>query len=78
MYSQTQWENFCKLQDEMKTNVQNECFYNWVKANDNEFKLHKLLGHIHEALDHSSYQLKDKKAFKDEFATFIYKITYDA
>ena len=78
MYSQKDWNNFCKIQDEIRTKDQHKHFQDWVKTNDNELKLHMLLNHIHEALDNSPYELKNKNEFKDEFATFIYKLSHNA
>jgi hypothetical protein len=78
MHSQQQWENFCKLQEERRTKEQQEHFYKWVKTDDNEFKLHMFLDQIYTTIDNSPYELINKKEFKDEFATFIYKLTYNA
>ncbi len=78
MYSQKDWDNFGKLQCEIRTEKQQKHFQDWVKTNDNELKLNMLLDNIHETIDNSPYELKNKKAFKDEFATFIYKLSHNA
>ena len=78
MYSQKDWNNFCKMQNEIRTKNKHKHFQDWVKTNDNELKINMLLDHIHEALDNSPYELKDKNEFKDEFATFIYKLSHNA
>ena len=78
MYSQQQWKNFCKSQEERRTEERQEKFYKWVKTDDNEFKLHTFLDQIYTVIDNSQYELINKKEFKDEFATFMYKVTYNA
>lgn len=78
MYSQQQWKNFCKSQEERRTKDRQEKFYKWVKTDDNENKLHMFLDQIYTVIDNSQYELINKKEFKDEFATFMYKVTYNA
>ena len=78
MYSQKQWDNFCKRQRENRRHLEEESFQDWVNADDNELKLNLFLNQIYDIIDKSEYELKDKKAFKDEFATFIYKLTLNA
>ena len=75
MYSQTQWENFCKRQRENRKIVEERNFQDWVNNNDNKLKLNVFLNQIYDVIGKSEYELKDKKEFKDEFATFIYKLT---
>ena len=58
--------------------MEEESFQDWVNSNDNELKLTMFLNQIYDVIDKSEYELKDKKAFKDEFATFIYKLTLNA
>ena len=36
------------------------------------------LDQIYTVIDNSQYELINKKEFKDEFATFMYKVTYNA
>ena len=50
-------------------------FQDWVNNNDNKLKLNVFLNQIYDVIGKSEYELKDKKEFKDEFATFIYKLT---
>ena len=78
MHSQKQWDNFCKRQRENTRFLEKESFQDWVNSNDNELKLNTFLNQIYDIIDKSEYELKDKKAFKDEFATFIYKLTLNA
>ena len=78
MHSQQQWDNFCKRQRENRRHSSSFNFQNWVNSNDNELKLNTFLNQIYDIIDKSEYELKDKKAFKDEFATFIYKLTLNA
>jgi hypothetical protein len=75
MYSQTQWENFCKRQRENRKIMEERKFQDWVNNNDNKLKLNVFLNQIYDVIGKSEYELKDKKEFKDEFATFIYKLT---
>ena len=78
MHTQKQWEDFCKRQRENRRFLEEESFQDWVNSNDNELKLTMFLNQIYDVIDKSEYELKDKKAFKDEFATFIYKLTLNA
>tara|TARA_B100000902_G_C26787509_1_gene658142 strand:+ start:310 stop:546 length:237 start_codon:yes stop_codon:yes gene_type:complete len=78
MHTQKQWEDFCKRQRENRRFLEEESFQDWVNADDNELKLTMFLNQIYDVIDKSEYELKDKKAFKDEFATFIYKLTLNA
>ena len=78
MHTQKQWEDFCKRQRENRRFLEKESFQDWVNADDNELKLTMFLNQIYDVIDNSKYELKDKKAFKDEFATFIYKLTLNA
>lgn len=78
MHTQKQWEDFCKRQRENRRFLEEESFQDWVNTDDNELKLTMFLNQIYDVIDKSEYELKDKKAFKDEFATFIYKLTLNA
>ena len=78
MHSQKQWENFCEKQKELRERDKINHFHKWVKTNDNEKKLFILLDQINIAFKDSGYEFKDKKAFKDELATFIYKLSHNA
>tara|TARA_B100001094_G_C17823873_1_gene619878 strand:+ start:100 stop:336 length:237 start_codon:yes stop_codon:yes gene_type:complete len=78
MHTHKQWEDFCKRQRENRRFLEEESFQDWVNSNDNELKLTMFLNQIYDVIDKSEYELKDKKAFKDEFATFIYKLTLNA
>ena len=78
MHSQKQWDNFCKRQRENRLFLEKESFQDWINNNENELKLNTFLNQIYDIIDKSEYELKDKKAFKDEFATFIYKLTLNA
>ena len=78
MHSQKQWDNFCKRQREIRRHFEEERFQDWVNTDDNELKLNLFLNQIYHVIGKSEYELKDKKAFKDELATFIYKLTLNA
>lgn len=78
MYSQKQWDNFCKRKSQNRDDRLKRSFQDWVNTDDNELKLNLFLNQIYDVIGKSEYELKDKKAFKDEFATFIYKLTLNA
>ena len=78
MHTQKQFEDFCKRQSQNRDNSLKRSFQDWVNTDDNELKLNIFLNQIYDVIDKSEYELKDKKAFKDEFATFIYKLTINA
>ena len=78
MYNQSQWDAFIISQTKIRKERQEKDFQNWVKTNDNEMKLFSLLNIINKAIETSPYELKNKNAFKDELATFIYNLTIDA
>ena len=78
MHTQKQWENFCKKQAQYRDELHQKNFQDWVNSNDNKLKLTIFLDQIYDVIDKSEYELKNKKEFKDEFATFIYKLTLNA
>tara|TARA_B100000575_G_scaffold81464_2_gene64099 strand:- start:9739 stop:9975 length:237 start_codon:yes stop_codon:yes gene_type:complete len=78
MHTQKQWDNFCKKQKEIREREKINHFHKWVNTNDNEKKLFILLDQINIAFKDSEYKFKDKKEFKDELATFIYKLSHNA
>jgi len=78
MHSQKQWDNFCKRQSQTRDDRLKRSFQDWVNTDDNELKLNLFLNQIYDVIGKSEYELKDKKAFKDELATFIYKLTINA
>ena len=78
MYSDYQWSNFVKSQQKNREEERQAHFKKWVNTNNNEQLLFSLLNQIEQCIDNNEYILKDKNEFKDELATFIYKLTFDA
>ena len=78
MHSNKQWLKFCEKRKKLKESERKNHFQKWVNTNDNEKKLFILLDEINKSFENSDYEFKDKKAFKDELATFIYKLTHNA
>tara|TARA_B100001287_G_scaffold246831_1_gene225043 strand:+ start:915 stop:1142 length:228 start_codon:yes stop_codon:yes gene_type:complete len=72
MYSDKQYQDFIEKRKKDREVQRKNDFYKWVKHNNNENKLYSLLNDINKCLENSPYELKDKKLFKDELATFIY------
>ena len=78
MYSDAQWSNFVKSQQKNREEDKQAHFKKWLNTNNNEQHLFSLLNQIEQSIDNNEYTLKDKNEFKDELATFIYRLTYDA
>ena len=74
MYSDKQYQDFIEKRKKDREVQRKNDFYKWVCHNNNEDKLYSLLKDINKCLETSSYELKDKKLFKDELATFIYNL----
>jgi hypothetical protein len=72
MYSDKQYQDFIEKRKKDREVQRKNDFYKWVYHNNNENKLYSLLNDINKCLETSPYELKDKKLFKDELATFIY------
>ena len=77
MYSDYQWSNFVKSQQKNREEERQAHFKKWVNTNNNEQLLFSLLNQIEQCIDNNEYTLKDKNEFKDELATFIYKLTLE-
>jgi len=78
MYSNKQWSNFVKSQQKNRDEDKQAHFKKWLNTNNNEELLFSLLNQIEQCIDYNDYTLKNKNEFKDELATFIYKLTYNA
>ena len=78
MYSNKQWSNFVKSQQKNSDEDKQAHFKKWLNTNNNEELLFSLLNQIEQCIDYNDYTLKNKNEFKDELATFIYKLTYNA
>ena len=78
MHTNKQWLEFCEKQKKIRESERKNHFKKWVNTNDNEKKLFILLDEIDKSFVNSDYEFKDKKAFKDELATFIYKLSHNA
>ncbi len=78
MYSNKQWSNFVKSQQKNRDEDKQAHFKKWLNTNNNEELLFSLLNQIEQCIDYNDYTLKNKNEFKDELATFIYRLTYDA
>lgn len=78
MYSDREFQKFLDNKKELREKQKHEHFQNWVKTNNNEQKLNILLNKVHTLIDESPYEFKDKNQFKDELATFIYNLTFNA
>ncbi len=78
MYSNKQWSNFVKSQQKNRDEDKQAHFKKWLNTNNNEELLFSLLSQIEQCIDYNDYTLKNKNEFKDELATFIYKLTYNA
>ena len=72
MHSDKQYQTFIEKRKKDREAQRKINFHKWVKLNYNENKLYSLLNDINKCLENSNYELKDKKLFKDELATFIY------
>ena len=72
MYSDKQFQTFIEKRKKDREVQRKINFHKWVQLNYNENKLYSLLNDINKCLENSNYELKDKKLFKDELATFIY------
>ena len=78
MYSNQAFQKFLDNKKELREKQKHEHFQNWVKTNNNEQKLMILLKKVNTLIDESPYEFKDKNLFKDELATFIYNLTFNA
>ena len=78
MYSNQQFQNFLKKKKELREKEKHDHFQNWVKTDNNEEKLNTLLNKVNTIIADSPYEFKDLNQFKDELATFIYKLTLNA
>ena len=72
MYSDKQYQTFMEKRKENRELQRKEDFEDWLQLNNNKDKIFELLSDITKCLKNSKYELKDKKQFKDELATFIY------
>ena len=78
MYSNQQFQNFLEKKKELREKEKHDHFQNWVKTDNNEEKLNTLLNKVNTIIADSPYEFKDLNQFKDELATFIYKLTLNA
>jgi hypothetical protein len=78
MYSNQQFQNFLEKKKELREKEKHDHFQNWVKTDNNEEKLNILLNKVNTIIADSPYEFKDLNQFKDELATFIYKLTLNA
>tara|TARA_B110000003_G_scaffold55145_1_gene55194 strand:- start:14812 stop:15048 length:237 start_codon:yes stop_codon:yes gene_type:complete len=78
MYSNRQWSNFVESQQKNREADKQAHFKKWLNTNNNEQLLFSLLNQIDECIDNNGYTFKNKNEFKDELATFIYKLTWNA
>tara|TARA_Y100000385_G_scaffold149400_1_gene154944 strand:+ start:259 stop:495 length:237 start_codon:yes stop_codon:yes gene_type:complete len=78
MYSNYQWSNFVKSQQKNREEDKQAHFKKWLNTNNNEQLIFSLLNQIEECIDNNEYTFKNKNEFKDELATFIYKLTLNA
>ena len=76
MYSNRQWSNFVESQQKNREADKQAHFKKWLNTNNNEQLLFSLLNQIDECIDNNGYTFKNE--FKDELATFIYKLTWNA
>ena len=72
MYSDKQYQIFIEKRKKDRELQRKLDFKKWVNLNNNEYKIYSLLNDINKCLENTPYELKDKKLFKDELATFIY------
>ena len=62
---------------ESKYNSQ-EDFLEWLKTKDNYCLCVGFYNEIKDMIKSSNYALKDEKQFKNELASFLYRLTIDA